>query len=332
VRDSRLAKGLIRRLVRLLGLPVAAVLVRLLRLTDRRAGVVLVYHGLAARTGDPEVELVAPHGIGLFEGQVRHLARTFEMVGAAEMPQAVASRRRGMRFPATVTFDDDLESHVSLALPILRCARAKATFFLTGATLQGPFSFWWERLRWTVASNPQRLAELFAAVGAAPPAHPRPTSVQELGGVVERLGPAARAAFEEQLGDPVGNVPDRGLSADAVRALVEAGMLIGFHTRHHHYLPSLDAEGLAAAFEDGRADLEEVVGRRFTLVAYPHGAADGRVAAAAREAGFEIGYTGVPKAVQAIDNPLLLGRLGPSHHSVAHFALQLAAALLRLRT
>jgi peptidoglycan/xylan/chitin deacetylase (PgdA/CDA1 family) len=331
MRHTQLAKRLTRPPVRLLGLPVAAALLRLLRLTGRRAGVVLVYHGLAARTGDPEVELVPPHGIGLFEAQMRHLGRSFDVVDSNEMPRAVMRRRRGMRFPAAVTFDDDLESHVSLALPILRRTRAKATFFLTGATLHGPFSFWWERLQWVVASKPQRLPELFAAVGEEPPDNPRPNALLELARAVERLDPAARAALENQLGDPVGDEPDSGLPTDRVRALVEAGMSIGFHTRHHHHLPSLGVRELAAAFEEGRAELERVAGRRLTLVAYPHGAADGRVAEAAREAGFEIGYTGAPKAVQAIDNPLLLGRLEPSHRSVAHLALQLVAALLRAR-
>ena len=53
---------------------------------------------------------------------------------------------RGEPFPLAITFDDDLRSHVELALPILPVAGAPATFFLTGASLQGPASFWWERL------------------------------------------------------------------------------------------------------------------------------------------------------------------------------------------
>jgi peptidoglycan/xylan/chitin deacetylase (PgdA/CDA1 family) len=70
-------------------------------------------------------------------------------------------------------------------------------------------------------------------------------------------------------------------------------MPIGFHTCRHHYLPLLENEELPTALEEGRAELEELTGP-LTVVAYPHGAADERVAAAARAAGFAVGYTGAP--------------------------------------
>ncbi|MDP9227052.1 MAG: hypothetical protein M3P18_25045 [Actinomycetota bacterium] len=94
----------------------AAVVGSLLRLSARRAGIALVYHGVALRTGDTNLELVAPHGVDIFEAEMRHLARTYRVVSAAELLDAVARRRRGERFPIAVTFDDDLASHVSLAL------------------------------------------------------------------------------------------------------------------------------------------------------------------------------------------------------------------------
>jgi peptidoglycan/xylan/chitin deacetylase (PgdA/CDA1 family) len=317
--------------VRPLGVPVAAVLMRLMRLTARRAGIAVVYHSLATRTGDPESELVAPHGVDLFEAQLRHMAAAFRVVDATELPEAVARRRRGERFPAAVTFDDDLDSHVSLALPILQRVGVPATFFLTGATLNGPFSFWWERLQQVVDFDGQRLAEVFAAVGAAPPDARRTGTIHELGLLVERLDPAERASFDEVLDDPA-VMPKVGLPAERVRSLVEAaGTSFGFHTRRHHYLPTLDDEALAEAFEEGRPELEELVGQRLTAIAYPYGAADERVAAAARRAAFVVGYTGSDKAACPDDDLLLLGRLEPSHRSVGHFALQLVTLLFRAR-
>jgi peptidoglycan/xylan/chitin deacetylase (PgdA/CDA1 family) len=288
---------------------------------------VLVYHGLALRTGEPDLELVAPHGAPLFEAQMSHLARLYRLVDAAELPHAVAQRRRGERFPAAVTFDDDLASHVSLALPILRRTGVHATFFLTGATLKGPFAFWWQRLQQTIDANPERLADLFAAVGAAPHTGAHGSALHDLGRLVEELEPAARVAFVEQLSEASGDPAEAGLPADGVSALVEAGMTIGFHTRGHDPLPSLDAGALSAAFEDGRAELEEVIGRRLTVVAYPHGRADDRVALAARRAGFETGYTGVAGPVRADDDPLLLRRLTPSYRSATHLALQIVRSL-----
>ena len=65
------------------------------------------------------------------------------------------------------------------------------------------------------------------------------------------------------------------------------------------------------------------------VVAYPHGRADRRVARVAREAGFTAGYTGVPVPVRAGDDPLILGRITPSHRSGRHLALQMVVVLLR---
>jgi peptidoglycan/xylan/chitin deacetylase (PgdA/CDA1 family) len=307
-----------RALARLLGVPVAAAVLLLLRLSGRRAGVALVYHALGSRTGDPAMELVAPHGERLFERQVRYLSRAFRLVDAAELADAVAHRPRGGRFPAAVTFDDDLASHARVALPILRRNGVRATFFLTGATLDGPRPFWWQRLERTAAADPQQLERLLASLGVA--------DVHELGRIVERLDPEARAEFEAQLPEPA----EPGLRAEDVRKLVETGMTIGFHTRRHHFLPLLEDEQLTLAFQVGREELEDAAGR-LTLVAYPHGAADQRVAAAARAAGFTIGFTGEQRAIRVGDDPLLLGRFAPSHRSVGQLALQLVSALLRAR-
>ena len=70
-----------------------------------------------------------------------------------------------------------------------------------------------------------------------------------------------------------------------MRELARAGFEIGFHTRDHRPLPELTDDELARALVDGRAALEEAAGRRLRVLAYPHGSADERVAAAARSAG-----------------------------------------------
>jgi peptidoglycan/xylan/chitin deacetylase (PgdA/CDA1 family) len=302
---------------RVVGVPLGLLVLLGLRFTSRRVGVALVYHALAPQAGDPDVELVAPHGEAVFERQLRFLARAFRLVDASELPRAVAVRRRGERMPLAVTFDDDLASHLN-ALAILGRHGVRATFFLTGATLQGPAAFWWQRLQHAARTEPEQVAALCREHDVA--------TLHELARKLELLGPAELAAFEERL---AGEDGEPGLGTESVQALARARMSIGFHTRRHRYLPHLPAGALAAAFVEGRAELEELAGRPLSVVAYPHGAADERVAAAARAAGFEVGYTGSPRAVRAGDDSLLLGRLSPSHRSTGRLALQLAAALAR---
>jgi hypothetical protein len=64
-------------------------------------------------------------------------------------------------------------------------------------------------------------------------------------------------------------------------------------------------------------------------ISYPHGKGDARVAAAAREAGYERGFTGVADAVTPAIDPLLLPRVESEKTSRERFARQLIGALER---
>jgi peptidoglycan/xylan/chitin deacetylase (PgdA/CDA1 family) len=294
--------------------------------SPRRAGVALVYHRLAERTGSPERELVPAHGTDLFDAQLRSLGRAFRPVRAEDLLHAVGTRRRGERFPVSITFDDDLQSHVRFALPALQRHGLHATFFLTGATLHAPSPPWWERLQAVVDEDPRRLRKLFEAVGVGAT---EGGSLHELARQVELLEPSARAQFAATLPETARAPAETGLQSDDVRALVAAGMTIGFHTRRHDRLTSLDEPTIAVELTDGRVELESVTGTQLALVAYPHGHADDKVASAARRAGFVQGFTGGAKAVGPGDDPLLLGRVSPTHRSAHALVLQLLETLLR---
>jgi peptidoglycan/xylan/chitin deacetylase (PgdA/CDA1 family) len=291
-------------------LALASLLGFAMRLSGRRAGLALVYHEVAERNGDPGRELVPPHALELFEAQVRHVARRYRLVRAEDLPAAVAARRRGERFPAAITFDDDLVAHAALAAPALRRLGVPATFFLTGASLDRPFAFWWQRL--------QQAADL----GLDLPVEG--DGIHEAAARLEGMSPADRDAIAARLEDAPA---EPGLPRERVRELAAAGFDIGFHTLRHDRLTDLDDEALARAFTDGRAELEDAAGRPFTAIAYPHGKADERVARAAAAAGFRLGFTGRYEAVEPSSDLLLLGRIEPSFGPAANFAVQLVGAL-----
>jgi peptidoglycan/xylan/chitin deacetylase (PgdA/CDA1 family) len=233
----------------------------------------------------------------------------------------VAARRRGQRIPIAITFDDDLACHVTQSAPLLRRAGLTATFFLTGASLSGPFAFWWERLQ-AVADGD--LAHARAILGA--PAGRG--DIHALGLEVQSMQPAERDAVADRLAEALGpDLDDAGLRASQVRALVDAGFEIGFHTRHHDFLPNLEDDALAAALSDGRSELEEVVGRPLDAFAYPYGGVDARVAEAARDAGFNYAFTCRPEAVGRGTDPLLIGRVEEVFDSTGRFALRLLRRL-----
>jgi peptidoglycan/xylan/chitin deacetylase (PgdA/CDA1 family) len=298
------------------------------RLSARRAGLAVVYHRLAARTGDPGSELVPAHGTALVEAQLRLVKRHFKLVRASELLPAAQRRRRGGRFPLAVTFDDDLRSHVELARPLLTRIGAPATFFVCGASLDGPHTFWWERMQLAFdrgqAHDVTRLAERRRARLASRPV----LTIHDIALAVDHLPPQARDAFADDLAELTGPASAAaGLRPGDLRAMSADGFEIGFHTLRHYRLRTLDDAELAGALGEGRGSVAAVAGGEPGAVAYPHGEADARVAEAAKAAGYAFGFTTRPVAVEAGADPLLLGRIVPSFASTAEFARQLVRAL-----
>jgi peptidoglycan/xylan/chitin deacetylase (PgdA/CDA1 family) len=321
------------RLTALLGAPIACLLLYPLRLSRRRIGVAVMYHGLAERTGNPVRELVPAHAIGLFEAQLRHLRAHFRLVPASELLAAARERRRGRRFPVAVTFDDDLPSHARTAMPTLRRFGAPATFFLCGASLDGPHRFWWQVVQAAFDGGEGRTVRgLVEERCGRLPGDDTVPPIRRLAAAIEGLPPADREAVIEQLEPLAGPPPgETGMPATDVRVLAENGFEIGFHSLRHDRLTSLDEDDLSRRLRDGLERLEATLASRPALISYPHGRADARVAAAAREAGFRSGFTSRPEAVTSDSDPLLLGRVEPSFRSKGHLALQLAGCLLRGR-
>ncbi len=94
----------------------------------------------------------------------------------------------------------------------------------------------------------------------------------------------------------------------ALRDLAAAGVAIGSHAATHRDLRRLGDAALAQELAGSRAALEDALGISVQSVAYPFGRADARVRAAARAAGFTLGFSMCPRAPSG--DPLALPRSG----------------------
>lgn len=317
--------------IRVFGSSIAAIALVAIRLSSARRGIALVYHRVGEEQEDPRHELVPALGIRLFTAQLRYLARHYRVVEASALRSAVVARQRGGRIPVAITFDDDLRSHLELAAPALRKAGLPATFFLSGASLQAPFAFWWERLQLLAERGLLAEAREAAQITASRSGLHVGSDVHQIGAALEGLPADDRAEVAAEFGRLLGpDPPDAGLRAREVKALARAGFEIGFHTLRHDRLTSLNDDELREALAIGREELARLVENPLDAVAYPYGKADGRVAAEAARAGFSVGFTGRPEAVEATTEPHLLGRVEPSFRSRGHFALKLVRALLAM--
>jgi peptidoglycan/xylan/chitin deacetylase (PgdA/CDA1 family) len=107
-------------------------------------------------------------------------------------------------------------------------------------------------------------------------------------------GPAdsGRSLTFGRLGGYVGTADEHELASldwDGLRRLSEQGWEIGSHTQTHARLTDLDDTALARELAESRETCAARLGRPCVSVAYPFGAADARVTAAARAAGYWAG-------------------------------------------
>lgn len=83
---------------------------------------------------------------------------------------------------------------------------------------------------------------------------------------------------------------ERHLTADEVKRLAGDGVSVGSHGMTHRKMTGLSDGALSDELGRSREILRRLTGQRVDTIAFPWGAADFRVAAAARRAGYRMGF------------------------------------------
>ncbi|MDR2430950.1 MAG: polysaccharide deacetylase family protein, partial [Candidatus Margulisbacteria bacterium] len=105
-----------------------------------------------------------------------------------------------------------------------------------------------------------------------------------------------------------------------LKLLRKSGWAVGSHTLNHYELPGLDAPVSARELTLSRKILEKKLGVSVSAVCYPRGAADARILAQARAAGYSLGFLTNARA----DDLLVFPRIGIyAHDSFWRFRLKL---------
>jgi peptidoglycan/xylan/chitin deacetylase (PgdA/CDA1 family) len=92
-----------------------------------------------------------------------------------------------------------------------------------------------------------------------------------------------------ELADEAAARPERlrTMSWEQLREIAERGVTIGSHTINHPHLPALSDSELDRELGESRARIEDELGRRCRLFAYPYGEHDARVRAAVGRVGYD---------------------------------------------
>lgn len=233
---------------------------------------------------------VLPEPDPIFPGEVD--AKTFDAIcrwmkswcNVLPLDQAARHLQNGTlpERAAAITFDDGYADNRTQAQPILARHGLSATFFIATDFLDGG-RMWNDTVIESVRgcraphldlrsiAKPDGSGDLGLHT-IATPADKR-SAIGAIIGQIKYLPVAQRHALTLQIADCAEVQPptDLMMTSQQVRELRQAGMQIGAHTRTHPILATLSAETARAEIAESRLRLEQLLGERVGLFAYPNG-------------------------------------------------------------
>ena len=289
---------------------------------------ILKYH----RVNDDADPFFSALPTGIFEGQMRHVARNYRVLPVEEL--VVRLQRGGLpRNALAITFDDGYRDNLTHAAPILSRLGLPATIFLATGFIGTAEVPWVDRLAYglkksaaTKVRTPwndeldltdvparlramERIREHFKRV-TDEERHP------QLEILLGLLGVTDQRAFKNLM-----------LSWDDVHALQGLGFTIGAHTVNHPILSRVSPQRAWTEILGARTMIESACGAAPRAFAYPNGGAEDyteTVRRLVREAGFTCAVTTRFGINTSNTNPWELRRGQPWEHHLPTFALKLA--------
>ena len=232
---------------------------------------ILIFHRVL-REPDPLFpdEMVGRH----FDQVCGWLAAWFNVL---PLDQAAARLKAGTlpARAACITFDDGYADNHDVALPILQRHGLMATFFIATGFLDGG-RMWNDTIIESVRGC--RSAELdLSALGlgqhSLATVEARRSAVIDLIRQIKYRSTEERLSLTEQIaGLAAAPMPrDLMMTSIQVKAMRHAGMQIGAHTVSHPILARLPLPQAKAEIEASKLHLEQLLGERVSLFAYPNG-------------------------------------------------------------
>ena len=209
---------------------------------------------------------------GTFERLAAYIERKYKAVSAGSATPGKASRR----LQVVLTFDDAWRDNFPVAFPIALAHEMRLTIFacpgLTGAITP----FW-----------PEQVAAALQAAGRR----------NETESVIEDLKHRTREDREQWINEMMrkpaasDDNTDSTLSWEEITAMHHAGVTFGSHTMTHQILTTVPADTARREVRESKTVLEQKLGRKCELFAYPNGDWSPAVRTMLAEAGYRLAFT-----------------------------------------
>jgi peptidoglycan/xylan/chitin deacetylase (PgdA/CDA1 family) len=282
---------------------------------------------------------VLPEPDALFPEEM-HARRFDELCGwlagwfnVLPLDQAAARLQAG-RLPARaacITFDDGYVDNYSVAMPILKRHGLTATFFIATGFLDGG-RMWNDTLIETIRAcraTELDLAVLGLGTHVLGTVAAQQAAITSLIGQIKYRPVAQRISLTEEVATlACVKLPQNLMMASAeVKALRQAGMQIGAHTASHPILAKLTDEQARQEIGDSKLFLEQLLGERITVFAYPNGKLGEdylpQSVDVVRSLGFDAAVSTQWGASRMGDDPLQIKRFTPWDKTRLRFGLRL---------
>lgn len=305
------------------------------KLNGVQSWTILGYHRI---TDTPNVD---PFDFGMctsidnFERQLEFLGERFE-VETVQSALALIESGSAIEKPlVSITFDDGYLDNHTLALPILKKAGLRASFYICTSDLSNSCPFWWDRVIFALAHTQVSSLSLaqcgldssVSSLDLSPRKRRYALSVilQALWSVdyaqclniVERLEEMLQAKADQ-------NWSPR-MSRGEILELVNSGMEIGCHNATHHDMTMLDTKEVRNQLEQSGAEICDITGSWPTGFAYPAGANSDETRECVTRVGYEYAL-GTERGLNTWDcQRLSLKRMSVGNNSISDFKRCLAS-------
>lgn len=239
----------------------------------------------------------------LFASYIEILAELTEVLSAKDFIEWTFGRRKAKRTASLITFDDGWKDVSNFAVEPLRKLGLPAVVFVCPGSIESNEKSLWFEKTYRLLLKAAELGRLQQSTEFSN--NPRKIAKRTLEKLKrESIEERDRVIYElqESFGDA--DEPTRILDWGDLKKLLEIGIEPHCHTLAHEILTNLSESEVRSNLQESRKLIEERLGFSPTLLAYPNGEADGRVAEVARGCGFEAGFT-------TEDMRLVRGRVNP---------------------
>ncbi len=289
---------------------------------------ILIFHRVL-----PQVDPLFPGEatVDTFDAQLRLLKSIFNVL---PLPEAIARLKLGTlpSRAAAITFDDGYADNYTHALPILQQHSLHATFFIATAYLNGGRMF-----NDTVIESVRRsplsqldLSELGLGIYVI---DSNAAKAEAIGKILPKVKYLPLVQREVTVANIARHAKSASLPDDLMMTTVQlknlhaAGMEIGGHTQHHPILAKLSHAEAKAEIAAGKTWLEETLGERVRLFAYPNGKPGAdylpEQVSLVRELGFDAAVSTQHGVSTATSDMYQLARFTPWDNKLNAYALRL---------